>query len=87
MGNRAGRRQAGLQGYGDPYDPNYGMDYYGGAYDPYGYTGGYGSGYVTTSVNPGRIPYGLGASRGLGMQGGLGLPPKVRAIFIPQGGG
>ncbi len=39
MGNRAarGQQQPGLQGYGQPYDPNYGMDYYGGAYDPPGY--------------------------------------------------
>ncbi len=35
MGNRSGRRQPGLQGYGPEYDPNYGLDYYGGTYDPY----------------------------------------------------
>ena len=35
MGNRVNRRQQpGLSGYGQAYDPNYGMDYYGGAYDP-----------------------------------------------------
>jgi hypothetical protein len=35
MGNRGGRRQYGLQGYGPEYDPNYGLGYYGGTYDPY----------------------------------------------------
>ncbi len=37
MGSGRSRgQQAGLPAYGDPYDPNYGLDYYGGAYDPYG---------------------------------------------------
>ncbi len=53
--------------------------------------GGYGTGYVTTAVVPaGPVisPYGGGGGLGLGGLGGLGgLPPKIRAIFIPQGGG
>lgn len=82
MGGRSSRRQqGGLQGYGDPYDPYYGLGDYGGSYDPYGPgTGGFGSGYITTSVNPGRIPYGFGGGSP------AGLAPKVRVIFIPQGG-
>lgn len=36
MGGRGSRNQnAGLGGYGQGYDPYYGMDYYGGSYDPY----------------------------------------------------
>lgn len=59
----------------------------------YGNTG-YATGYVTTAVipaapiiSPGR--YGGGNALGLGGFGGGyggGLPPKIRAIFIPQGG-
>jgi hypothetical protein len=59
-------------------------------------TGGYGTGYVTTAVVP-RGPMGsslgFGGSNALGnyglggLGGGLGsLPPKIRVIFIPQGG-
>ena len=64
----------------------------GGAYG----TGGYGTGFVTTNVVAGRPiatggPLGYGGSGALGMGGygplGGGLPPKIRAIFIPQGGG
>ena len=92
MGGRGSRRpqQGGLGGYGDPYDPYYGLDDYGGSYGPYGSgTGGYGSGYVTTSIYPGRIPPGFGGGSPLGLGnplGGSGLAPKVRVIFIPQGG-
>ena len=49
--------------------------------------GGYQSGYVTTSVVPGRRPLGFGGANPLGLGNQrLGLPPKVRVIFVPQGG-
>lgn len=97
MGARGSRRQqGGLQGYGDPYagydpyDPYGGLGGYGGSYDPYGPgAGGYRSGYITTSVSPGQFPLGIGGANPLGLGnrlGGSGLPPKVRVIFIPQGG-
>ena len=63
---------------------------------PGGYgTGGYGTGYITTNIGGRPIgagrPMGYGGSGALGMGGygplGGGLPPKIRAIFIPQGGG
>jgi hypothetical protein len=65
-----------------------------GGYGTGGYgTGGYGTGFITTNVGAGR-PLGAGrygGSGALGMGGygplGGGLPPKIRAIFIPQGGG
>ena len=90
MGNRAGRRQpAGLGAYGTGYDPYSGMDYYGGGYDPYYPTGGYATGYVTTAIIPAApivYPGRYGGANALGGGLGLGLPPKIRAIFIPQGG-
>jgi hypothetical protein len=58
-------------------------------------TGGFGSGYITTAIVPGApigagiSPYGAGSALGrgnYGLGGGLGLPPKIRVIFIPQGG-
>ncbi len=52
-------------------------------------TGGYGPGYITTAVGPrGPIgsPLGLGGSNALGNYGLGSLPPKIRVIFIPQGG-
>ena len=60
-------------------------------------TGGYGTGYVTTAVVPRQPigpPLGMSGSSALGgyglggLGGGLGggLPPKIRVIFIPQGG-
>ncbi len=51
-------------------------------------TGGIGSGYITTAIVPG-VPIGAGSALGrgnYGLGGGLGLPPKIRVIFIPQGG-
>ena len=50
------------------------------------------TGYVTTAispalpiVSPGR-PYGGGFGLGAGLGGFGSIPPKIRAIFIPQGG-
>ena len=43
-------------------------------------TGGYATGYVTTAVVP-AAPFGRAP-----VVGGVGLAPKIRAIFIPQGG-
>ena len=64
-----------------------------------GYPGAGYTGYVTTAVVPGA-PFELGGVNALGrgglsplglgnygLGGGLGgLPPKIRVIFIPQGG-
>ena len=61
--------------------------YGGGGYGP----GGYSTGIVTTAVipaapivYPGR-PFGGGNALGAGRFGSL--PPKIRVIFMPQGGG
>ncbi|CAF4515104.1 unnamed protein product [Rotaria socialis] len=78
MGGRGSKRQ---QQY---YEPSYGMGSYGTYYDPYGYQtgGGYGDYPRYTVTNYG----GYGASP-IGQVGYGSLPPKIRAIFIPQMGG
>ncbi len=49
--------------------------------------GGYSTGYVTTAVVP-AVPLGGYGALGGGYGAGYGgLTPKIRAIFIPQGGG
>ena len=65
----------GLPGYGTGYyDPYGGLEYYSGYYPTGGYTG-----YLTTAVVPAAPIAPIGPS--------YGLAPKIRAIFIPQGGG
>jgi hypothetical protein len=49
-------------------------------------TGGYRRGYTTTAIIPGA-PFRPMPGSPFGNSGyGNGLPPKIRAIFIPQGG-
>ncbi len=69
---------------------------YGGG-SPFGGRPAFGGGSPYGGAFPGQYgtygePLGIGGSNALGLGnyglgGGSGLPPKIRAIFIPQGGG
>ncbi|CAF3204127.1 unnamed protein product [Rotaria socialis] len=73
---------SGGSGYGGAYPPTS----FGAGVNPYGSLGGPLSANNAYPIGSLGGPAALGGSNALGLGGMSGLPPKVRVIFVPQGG-